>query len=131
MAEADQRRKVVKALRSVHALAVENPMKPGTPDVNFADGWIELKWLRKWPVRKTTIVRIDHYTKEQRVFLKTRWLTSKSSFLILQVGREWLLFEGHTAAEHVGRVTKDQLKTIAIAYWKNGLNKGELLKCLT
>ncbi len=130
MAEKDQRRLVVKALRSLDAFAVENPMKPGTPDVNYADGWIELKWLRNWPVRATTVVRIDHYTKEQRVFLRKRWLTSQSAYLLLQVRREWMLFDGESAAKYVGNIQKEQLKMIAVAHWENGLNSGDLVSCL-
>jgi|SRR6185436_3970508 len=38
---------------------VENPIHPGTPDVNLCTGaWIELKCLACWPVRASTVVRI-------------------------------------------------------------------------
>jgi hypothetical protein len=88
-------------------IRVENPIHPGTPDVNLCTGlWIELKYLAGWPARDTTIVRIPHYTPQQRVFLFQRWhIAPGSTFLLLEVRAEkqWLLFDGNVAAKVVGR----------------------------
>ena len=88
---------------------VENPIHPGTPDVNLADGkWIELKCIAAWPVRTATTVRIPHYTPQQRVFLYRRWKYAPgSTLLLLEVcaDRQWLLFDGDVAAKVVGRGT--------------------------
>jgi hypothetical protein len=88
---------------------VENPIHPGTPDVNLATGcWIELKCVEGWPARESTCLRIGHYTPQQRVFLYRRWKYAPgSTFLLLEVRaeRQWLLFDGNVAAKIVGRVT--------------------------
>ena len=88
---------------------VENPIHPGTPDVNLANGhWIELKSVDGWPVRESTCLRIGHYTPQQRVFLYRRWKYAPgTTFLLLEVRseRQWLLFDGDVAARIVGRVT--------------------------
>lgn len=88
---------------------VENPIHPGTPDVNLADGrWIELKCIPRWPVRASTVVRIKHFTPQQRVFLYRRWKSAPgSTFLLLEIRavRQWLLFDGNVAAKVVGRGT--------------------------
>lgn len=88
---------------------VENPIHPGTPDVNLANGkWIELKCIPGWPVRDLTKVRIAHYTPQQRVFLYRRWKAAPgSTFLLLEVRaeRQWLLFDGDVAAKVVGKTT--------------------------
>lgn len=88
---------------------VENPLHPGTPDVNLCDGrWIELKCIPRWPVRAKTNVRIAHYTEQQRVWLYRRWhFAPGSTFLLLEVitDRQWLLFDGNVAAKVVGRGT--------------------------
>ena len=62
---------------------VENPIHPGTPDVNLVGRWIELKCIPAWPVRDTTVVRIPHYTPQQRVWLYRR--TSAGLELVLAV----------------------------------------------
>jgi hypothetical protein len=88
---------------------VENPIHPGTPDVNLSDGkWIELKTVDRWPVRENTILRIGHYTPQQRVWLYQRWKYAPGSTLLLlevRSERQWLLFDGDVAAKVVGRVT--------------------------
>jgi hypothetical protein len=91
---------------------VENPIHPGTPDVNLCDGrWIELKQIPGWPARATTVARIDHFTPQQRVWLYRRWkFAPGSTLLLLEVIRvgQWLLFDGDVAAKIVGRVTESE-----------------------
>jgi hypothetical protein len=88
---------------------VENPIHPGTPDVNLCTGlWIELKCIERWPSRASTNVRIPHYTPQQRVWLYRRWKYAPgSTLLLLEViaDRQWLLFDGDVAAKIVGRST--------------------------
>lgn len=98
---------------------VENPIHPGTPDVNLCTGaWIELKCIAGWPARDTTKVRISHYTPQQRVFLYRRWkFAPGSTFLLLEVCAEqqWLLFDGDVAAKVVGREPAVRHRTSARA----------------
>lgn len=88
---------------------VENPIHPGTPDVNFATGaWVELKSVDRWPAGEGTLLRIGHYTAQQRVFLYRRWKYAPgTTFLLLEVraARQCLLFDGDVAAKVVGRAT--------------------------
>ena len=96
---------------------VENPIHPGTPDVNLCDGrWIELKCIPGWPVRDTTNVRIRHFTPQQRVWLYRRWIAAPGSTLLLlevRAERQWLLFDGDVAAKVVGRVPAVRHRTSA------------------
>jgi hypothetical protein len=100
-------------------IRVENPIHPGTPDVNLCTGaWIELKCIPRWPVRDTTAVRIQHYTPQQRVFLYKRWRAAPgSTFLLLEVRAvgQWLLFDGDVAAKIVGRLPAARHRTSARA----------------
>lgn len=132
MSEAGQRTTVTKTLKALDARAVENRVGPGTPDVNYVDGWIELKWMRRWPENcDESPVLIPHYTQVQRVWHKLRWAKGGRVFVLFQVGREWLLFDGDVAANHLGRVNRQELILLATRYWPKGLNKSELIKCLT
>lgn len=38
--EKDMRKRVVSALKTLHAVSVENGVGAGTPDVNYAGGWL-------------------------------------------------------------------------------------------
>ncbi|MBB76566.1 MAG: hypothetical protein CMJ75_18835 [Planctomycetaceae bacterium] len=107
MSESDLRRRVIVAMRKYDAVAVENPAGPGTPDVNYVEGWVELKWMRRWP--ESDIVRIDHFTQQQRVWLKKRHHRDGNVWLLLQVGNDYLFFDGKTAAEYVGKVSRAEL----------------------
>lgn len=132
MSEGDQRGRVVKALRHLDAFAVENRVRPGTPDVNYIGGWIELKWIKRWPKNaEFSEVKIDHFTPQQRVWLKTRWRKGGRAFVLLQAaGQDWLLFDGETAAQILGRATRPELFARALMTWK-GLNEKELSTWLT
>jgi Mesyanzhinovviridae DNA helicase len=88
-------------------IRVENPIHPGTPDVNLVNGaWIELKAMAAWP-REGNLVAIRHFTPQQRVFLYKRWCAGGRTYLLLEVvqTKEWLLFDGDVAAKIVGRGT--------------------------
>jgi hypothetical protein len=97
---------------------IENPIHPGTPDVNLTVGWIELKCLETWPVRAHSLVNIKHYTPQQRLWAYRRWKYAPgTTFLLLEVRsvRQWLLFDGDVAAKIVGRATEVVHRTSARA----------------
>lgn len=123
------RRRLLKVLRPLHAIPVENgPIHPGTPDINFAGGWIECKWRRAWPKRPRTVVALPHFTDQQRRFLTRRWECDEyGAWLVLQVGREWLLFEGPVAARVVGHGRREDLVDAAECHWTAGLDDREFL----
>lgn len=130
MSEHLMRREVVKALQPLDAFSVENPVYPGTPDVNYVEGWLELKYADKWPERPSTPLKLPHFTPQQRIWLLRRWRAGGNAFLLLHVHRqEWLLFAGDVAQAVVGRVAKDALLFHAIKVWPS-LNQDELIRAL-
>ena len=130
MSESGQRKHVIKALKPIHAVAVENPVGPGTPDVNYCEGWIELKWLRTWPKRDATVVSIPHFTIQQRRWLRRRWEVGQSAWLLLQIKREWMLFTGLDAHDYVGNLNRKELREVARVRWQNGINATDLCGAL-
>lgn len=106
---------------------IENAALCGTPDVNYLHGWVELKFKKEWPKRKTTPVRIPHFTQQQRNFLMKRHNLGGKAFLLLRVEDEWLLFDGLTAAYAVGHVGRDDLIRLATLHTKS---KKEIIKYL-
>ena len=121
---------MIKALNPLNAVAVENPALPGTPDVNYIEGWIELKWLRSWPKRKDTIVRIPHFTAQQRIWHFRRRRLGGQSWFLLQVRKEWLLIDGAVAALTVNKCNRLDLICQTAVYWSDGLGESDLTDVL-
>lgn len=117
--ESSLRTIVVDALSRLDAIAVENPALPGTPDVNFVEGWIELKSIPAWPVRGKTPVRIDHWTPEQRVWHIRRSRAGGNSYVLLEsvASSNLLLFRSADAVRILGLATLSELRAVAIAEW--------------
>lgn len=117
--ESPMRKAIVRALRPLDAVSVENPAHPGTPDVNHMYGWIELKQLQAWPVREETIVRIPHFTQQQRVWLIRRVRRGGMAQVLLKVGeKEWFLFCGDDAGIYLGETwTQRDIRLRAVMSW--------------
>ncbi len=122
------RSRVIKLLEPLHGVAVENDACPGTPDVTYVGGWLELKSRDAWPKRPETPLRVRHFTQEQRIWLRAECAAGGRAFLLLRVRYDWLLFWGETAADVLG--TDDgwraNLVNCAIKYWPDRLNEQEL-----
>lgn len=126
------RQRLVKGLKPLHAIAVENTVGSGTPDINYVGGWIECKWLRRWPKRESTIVKLVHdFTREQRLWATSRWACGGASWLMLQCNREWLLFTGVAGAKRIGSCTRLELIKYTHSYWGEGLKDDELRRILS
>lgn len=123
------RRVVIDALRSLDAISVENGARMGTPDVNCVLGWLELKYVKGWPVRPETPLAVNHFTPQQRVWIRRRTRMGGFVCVVLKVGREWLILDGGWAALHLGKVDKSTLLGVAVGYWST-FNKLEFKQCL-
>lgn len=130
--ESNMRGRIVKILHTagLHPISVENSAYPGTPDINYLYGWIELKQVDAWPVRDTTPLRVDHMRPEQRIWLRARWRAGGAAYVLLRVASDWLLLAGDYAADQLGRATMGELTGHAIAYWPNHLDEKALISCL-
>lgn len=131
MSEAHMRRRVVKALAELDAVPVENAAAcPGTPDVNCTEGWLELKKVRSWPKHSRTPLRVPHFKPEQRIWLRRRWRADGRAFLLLQVGRDWVLLHGDVAADLLGHAPKEDLLDAACLWMPRGLDRERLMAAL-
>lgn len=108
----------------------EDSLQKGIADVSYVSknenhGWIELKKLKSWPVRESTIVRIDHYTDDQRIWLKQKGRAGGYTWLFLQVGRDYLLFDAYHCQD-VGKLNRDELLARAFGVWWGKMDWAEL-----
>jgi hypothetical protein len=116
-------------MKGLDPVRVENLVQVGTPDVNYVRGWVELKYLPGWPVRGG-IVKIEHFTPQQRVWIIRRTMAGGRVSLMLKVAEEWLLFSGPRAAKYVGKVVKEDLYVYCTVRWLSKPTKEELQKWL-
>lgn len=127
--ESTFRKIVVQLLRSYHAVAVENALGSGTPDVYCTLGWIELKSLREWPVREKSPVRLPHFTAMQKHWLSKECACGGKAWLLIKIAREWVLIHG-TKVDTVGAVPRDALLALSARHWNKTPSKEELVECL-
>ena len=109
---------VVAALSPLHAFAVENPALPGTPDIYTLAGWIETKWMREWPKRPSTRVKVKRFSPEQRAWLRRHAACGGRAWVLLAVNREWLLLDGELAADRLDYTTRRELLGVASEVWQ-------------
>lgn len=129
MSEAILSKRVVQAIRKLDPVPVDNPRKPGTPDVNYIEGWVELKYLADWPKRAKTLVKFPKFYPQQRVWLVKRSLARGRCFVFVQIKFMYLLYEGGYAAQHFDRMTKDEMIKNALRVW-DYFPEMELAECL-
>lgn len=126
--EKSLRRRVIKALAPLDAVAVENIACPGFPDIEFVGGTMELKVIPGWPARAQTPVRVPKFRPVQRNWLRRRWRAGGLTLLLLRIGRdEYLLFDGDVAADRLGKVPRRELETEACVVWPPRTFKDGLL----
>lgn len=122
---------VIKALSGLDGFSVENPVRPGTPDLNYIEGWVELKVLESWPVRAATKIKVPCFTGQQRVWLKRRWDRGGASYFLILIDKDWLLYDGNMAGSHVGKDwDKNEMILNARMYCEGQLDKAKLYRIL-
>lgn len=121
MSESTMRQRFLRGIRPLDGVAIEDRLRPGTPDTFWIGGCGELKWLRAWPTRGGPVL-LSHYTKSQRIWLRRRGKRGGVALLILQVKKQWLFFDHEFGTEEVGvSATREELECRAIKHFPNGL----------
>ena len=132
MTEASFWKKVKPMLKEagLDPIRVENAAHIGTPDVNYTGGWIELKHTTRLP-KLDQMLRIPHFTPEQRVWLARRCHNGGKAFVLMQVGTHHFLMDGMIAARILGDCKMQKVVTESIGYWPGPINKKELIILIT
>lgn len=130
MSESGMRSNLVKALKPLDAVPIENQLRSGHPDINCIGADIECKWKKFWPKTcYTKPVRFDHpLSKEQGIWLNRRWLKGGLTLVAAQVSRQWFFFGGDVAKDVFGNLTRPEMEEIALLYFKKGLEKERLIE---
>jgi len=116
------------------AKRIENPVGAGTPDVYFTTlvgsmGWMELKSIPSWPKKENTLLKIRHFSPEQRLFMKLHGRAGANVWMFLRVHDEhFLLWWG--AALKIGTLTADEIRSNARGRWGKQLDYEHIYRCL-
>ena len=115
---------------------IESFISKGIPDICYSKrsreqsfGWIELKFSKAWPKGKKSIVKLDHFTKEQRNWIYTRGKATGRVFLFWKIGEDHLMYN-HEAVFTLGSCTRGELLQQAISHWHKKIDFKELAKLL-
>lgn len=118
-----------------HLVRIEDLLAEGVPDVNYcingAEGWLELKWVEKWPVRETTPLRIPHYTKAQRLWHYMRGSAGGRMFIMVKVDNEYFVFHWQWAYKNLGLTTRTEMETFALVHSVFKFPTELVIDCLT
>lgn len=102
MAESDLNTRIMAALAAYDPHRVENSVGPGTPDIEYIGGHIESKQMPRWPKRPNSILRVPHYTPQQRAWHVGRCVSGGRCHVVIEVASDVFVFDGIMAAEHLG-----------------------------
>lgn len=94
-------------------------------------GWIEFKYQKEWPKRRDTIVRLKHFTRNQKQFLYRHGKHGKGGcFLFLHIEDQILVFDWRVV-HYIGKLNRMELETLAVLNLFYGtLTKFELCNVL-
>jgi hypothetical protein len=131
VSEAKLRGKVLKLLKPLHGVSVENNVGQGTPDVNFAEGWIELKYLHDWPKIPQSKVPFK-YRPAQGAWMARRASQGGNCWWLLQVRSVYLLINAKNmrGSAPIGELNRSELMRKATKCWHGTLPQAEFIAAL-
>ena len=113
----------------------EDMYSTGIPDISYdiegmkGSGWIEMKAIPDWPKKENTIVRLEHFTKQQRAWIIKHGSKNARTFIFLRVANDYLIFDW-TAATLIGNTVKELLYEACVRSWNHRINYIELVEVL-
>jgi hypothetical protein len=117
-----------------HAVRHEDRCTPGVPDVSYGMkgkcGWIELKALPKWPRNLKAIVKLPGLTPDQKAWLRDRGSQSGSCYLMIRIGRDYLLYRWHVV-HLLGSLDTTGMYRTARAFWSRSIDWDEFEEFLS
>jgi hypothetical protein len=117
MSESKLRKEVLKWLKPLHGVSVENMMERGTPDINWSGGWMELKYVAAWPKKEDTLVRTKN-RPAQIPWAKRRVAAGGIVFWLVKIEKTYLLFDMATSPmPQIGSLTRNQMIEAACCVW--------------
>ena len=111
------RTRVCKILKKFDAMAVENRVGDGTPDVAIIGGWIECKLTKSFPKRPDTPVTLTHgLLNSQKVWMARHHRRGGEVHVLTQIANEFFLHEPTWAIANLGNVDRETMTKAAVLH---------------
>ena len=95
------------------ATRLETSTGNGVPDVTYTvegkHGFLELKYIPKWPVRDTTLVKLP-LRPEQKLWLGTRGKLADNCWVLVRIEDDFILLDWVSAIDACNGFTKQRYK---------------------
>jgi len=99
---------------------IESCTGNGVPDVacaiKSAHHWIEVKYLKEWPKRETTLVKLP-LRPEQKLWIATRGELSGNVWVFIRIEDDFFLLTWKEAIQACNGWTRDEWKVMAYGSW--------------
>ena len=118
-----------------HVSRIESSAGNGVPDVSFGipgvNGWIELKYIKEWPKRPTTKVKLP-LRPEQKHWIKNRGQLSGNVWVLVRISDDFFLLYWNTAVQAAEKgMTQFDWFAPEIYSWHKEINFSELYDALS
>jgi len=115
--ESNMRTRVVKILSRWDAMAVENRVGDGTPDVAYIGGWIETKLTKAFPKRPESPVALTHgLLNSQKVWMARHHRKGGTVHVLTQIANEFFLHEPTWAIANLGSANRQTMTEAAVLH---------------
>lgn len=118
-----------------HATRIESSAGNGVPDVSYGiksdqncwgvNGFIELKYIKEYPKRKTTKIKVP-LRNEQKLWIKNRSQFTNHVWVCMRIENDFYLMRGASAITNIdeGGWTKDEFVDLTrnIYCWQDRIN---------
>ena len=115
------------------ASRIESSAGNGVPDVAFSvptkHGWIELKYIKEWPKRPTTLVKLP-LRPEQKLWIKNHGQLSGNVWVLCRIADMFFLLDHKEAAILCEGGTVDTWDAICTKSWHKRIDFNDLWEIL-
>lgn len=98
--------------------AIESSTGPGIPDINYREGWLELKRVTTLPKRAMTPVRVG-LSPQQTAWLLRRLDAGGKASVLVRAEDQWLLFTRPTQIQFINNLSLSGMRGMATALWNS------------
>lgn len=112
------------------ATRIESCAGNGVPDVAYTvknkHGWMELKYIKEWPKRESTKIKLP-LRPEQKLWIATRGKLADGVWVMCKIDNDYYLLDYELAILACDGWTRSEWDMLSNLNWENGINFDELL----